>query len=78
MARGGGERVHRYNRDDDFWMPLRLNQAETNGIRYVYPSDTDQCWDAPLCTPAELDSDVHLRNPGEGIGGGFERSSALK
>jgi len=58
--------------------PLELVSDTTNGIDYREPKDRDQCWGAALpCVPAQLDSDVSLRVPSEGIRSGFVHSTKL-
>ena len=47
---------------------------QINNIHYFSPENSDKCWGADLpCVPGELEEDVWLHNPTQGIAGGFRR-----
>jgi hypothetical protein len=58
-------------------VPPPLPEAATtaragNGLRYVVPSDGEQCWAAELpCAQSDLPGDVTLRDPARGPQAGF-------
>jgi len=57
---------------------LELVTDSSNGIDYRSPKDRDQCWGAALpCVPTQLEGDVSLRVPSDGIRSGFVRSNKL-
>jgi hypothetical protein len=57
---------------------LELVSDSSNGIDYRSPKDRDQCWGAALpCVPAQLEGDISLRVPSEGIRSGFVHTSKL-
>lgn len=46
--------------------------SQVNDIEYVYPKTTDKCWAAELpCAPEPITQTIRLRDPRQGIGGGF-------
>ena len=49
--------------------------AQVNNINYVYPTNwTIKCWAAELpCAPSPLNPNVTLRQPSQGVAGGFVR-----
>lgn len=57
---------------------LELLSDRTNGIDYRSPKDRDQCWAAALpCVPTQLEGDVTLRLPADGIRSGFIHATKL-
>ena len=57
--------------------PMILKKEHIDDMTYYRSSDGETCWDAPLpCAPTILE-DVQLRNPSQGIAGGFIRTSRL-
>jgi hypothetical protein len=51
-----------------------VTRERAQDFRYLATVQTKQCWLAPLpCTEDILPSDRRLRDPDEGIGGGFVR-----
>ncbi|MDY6936021.1 MAG: hypothetical protein SWY16_00015 [Cyanobacteriota bacterium] len=58
-------------------LPARLPNVElenepANGIEFLHPIDSIQCWRAELpCTHFSIDPDITLRKPESGLGGGF-------
>ncbi|MBE9042311.1 hypothetical protein IQ235_16150, partial [Oscillatoriales cyanobacterium LEGE 11467] len=63
---------------DRLFLPPHLPRVElerdtNNGIEYVRPVDSIQCWASELpCTHYALNSDIVLREPASGIGVGFK------
>ena len=47
---------------------------QINDFRYLSPQNSNKCWGTDLpCAPSELSEDIWLRNPSQGIAGGFRR-----
>lgn len=50
----------------------KVDLKQVNNIHYFSPPNNEKCWGADLpCVSGELAEDVWLRNPKQGIGGGF-------
>jgi len=53
-------------------VPLALASATANGLDYLQPVGSDQCWGAPIpCIPGGLKPGVALRDSSRGLRGGF-------
>ena len=53
---------------------VKVNPMQVNNIQYFLPENSNKCWGSPLpCTPQQLDDDIWLRYPEQGIRGGFRR-----
>lgn len=51
---------------------VTLHQAQVNDVIYFYPTVSTQCWAEELpCAIGPIEDDIQLREPTQGIGGGF-------
>ena len=49
-----------------------LETQRSHDVEYVSPvGEREQCWDAPLPCASDADKDIRLRNPAQGLDGGF-------
>jgi hypothetical protein len=72
-----GELFHRFNRFENAWLPLRLEQCRIGALRFTRPTSSDQCWNVPLCTADNPFLDPHFqpRDSDGSIRGGFVKTS---
>jgi hypothetical protein len=76
MASADGDPIHVVNRQLNMRTTLSLTKAKLGDVLVVVPQSSDLCWDAALpCTPETWQS-IELREPTQGLRGGFRWSSS--
>jgi len=75
MASADGDPIHIVNEQLNKRSTLSLAKAKIGDVLVVVPQSSDQCWDAALpCTPETWQS-IELKEPAQGLRGGFRWSS---
>jgi len=75
MAGADGDPIHIVNQRLNRRTTLSLTKAKLGDVLVLSPQSSDQCWDAALPCALETPQNVELREPTQGLRGGFRWSS---
>ena len=76
MASADGDPIHIINQKLDRRTTLSLAKTKLGDVLVVSPLSSDQCWDAVLPCAEETPQNIELREPTQGLRGGFRWSSS--
>jgi len=76
MATAEGDPIHIRNQKLNRRTTLSLTKAKIGDVLVLCPQSSDQCWDADLPCTAETWQRIKLREPTQGLRGGFQWSSS--
>jgi len=75
MASADGDPIHIVNQKLNMRTTLSLAKSRLGDIPIVSPKSSDQCWDAAIPCAMETLQSIELREPTQGLRGGFRRAS---
>jgi hypothetical protein len=78
MASADGDPIHIVNQKLNTQTTLSLIKAKLGDVLVVCPASSDQCWDAALPCTGETWQHIELRDPAQGLRGGFRWSSTAQ
>jgi len=76
MASAVGEPIHIVNQNLNKRTALSLTESKFGDVTVLRPQSSDQCWDADLPCAGEIWRNLELREPAQGLQGGFRQSSS--
>jgi len=78
MPSADGDSIHVVNQELNMRTTLSLTKAKIGDVLVLSPQSSDQCWDAALPCTSETWQSIELREPTQGLRGGFRWSSATQ
>ena len=76
MASVDGDPIHIVNHRLNTRTTLSLTKAKLGGVLVLCPQSSEQCWDAALPCTRETWQSIELKEPTQGLRGGFRWSSS--